>query len=68
MCTGVSPPTLPYFVTDTFQLDDFFFKAPCKVVLSSPFALELVIHSIIDTSCQERWPAVKSPADGGQRA
>lgn len=37
------------------------------MVLSSPFALELVIHAIIDTSCQDRRPAVKSPADGGER-
>lgn len=55
------------FLTETFQLDNYFFKTSRTVVFSPPFALELVIHSIISTSCQEGHPAVKIPLDGGER-
>lgn len=44
-----------------------FFKVSCKVVLSPPFGLELVIHSIISTSFQEGHPAIKIPLDWGGR-
>lgn len=66
VCRGFSSSTA-LFLKRNFLARWYFLKYFFEVILSPPFGLELVIHSIISTSCQEGHPAIKTPLDGGGR-